>query len=155
MMRQKKADISGMKFMVYMIYAFMILLSAGGFVGTISSVAGSMNEIPPGIEERMVRERILSSPDCLAYTDGTGRTYDMIDMSRFNNNTLERCIDLSSYDYEYRFIIDDIGNDQRAYTSGWFGDFFEVSFRTPVLVHDDGNVSLANILVERQPETLG
>ncbi len=154
MITQKKADISGMKFIVYMTYAFMILLSAGGFVGTISSISGSMNEIPPGIEERVVRERILSSPDCLAYTDRTGRTYDMIDMARFNNETLSGCIDLESYNYEYRFIVDDIGEEERAYTAEWFGDFFEVSLRSPTLVYDRGNISLSHMLIERQPKTV-
>ena len=169
-MNSKRADISGEKFLLYFCYAILIPVGLALFVGTISSISGRTAIVPRGVENTFIVQRVFTSPYCFAYQDNTGRSYDMIDFDKFSNKTLETCLALDEYPYDFRFelriseveIVQEhlegsrheintvVENTYRAYTQDWFGSSFEESYTMPVLVKNNNKLITGRIVVSRQ-----
>ena len=166
----KKADVSGVKMFLYIGYAFMIAFGFVGFVGTISSISAHSAVIPEGLEVQMITQRALISPYCFAYQDNTGRSYDIIDFNKFSNKTLEHCLNLERFPYDFKFELtieeeelyfDSTGDypaerirfvtkTHSAHTSGWFGIHFEDAYDKSVLVMRDSEMITGNLRIFRQ-----
>jgi hypothetical protein len=163
----KKAAIFGIKILLYIAYAFFILVLFLGTVSTMSSISGRMNRVPDNLEYQLLRDRAFASPECFAYQDMTGRSYDIIDINKFTNESLAYCMHLDNFPFDFRFTLHYYEEDyqynpstftvewmldkktETAYTTGWFGSDFIKSVTYPVLVrnHDDktylGEVEIA------------
>ncbi|MFW5852473.1 MAG: hypothetical protein ACOCUR_00410 [Nanoarchaeota archaeon] len=168
----KKADgdVSASKFMLYIAYSFMIAFAFVAFVGTLSSASNKVNIIPEGIEKNQFIERAFLSPLCFAYQDETGRSYNIIDYSKFENETLERCLALDGIKHDFRFELtfeeeetyfDNTGDhpvestriierNGEAYTTGWFGSHFREAYDVPVLVKKEGEIFPGVVRVSTQ-----
>ncbi len=152
MIKSRKADISGMKFLLYIGYAFLITFAFLLFVGMVSSTTQSFNTIVPEQELSIILERAFT--ECFGYQDATGRMYDAIDMSRFSDEVLKDCFVFGEYPFDFRFIliyetdefvydgsttprVRSIRKKETAQTEDWAGKHFELSYEYPVLVHND------------------
>ncbi len=151
-MRSKKSSFAPIKMFVYIIYSFMIVVALGTFVTTLTRASGSINQLDENIPDHILITRVISSPECFAYSDWTGRVYDRIDLSRFDDDVLEYCIDLESFGYEMRFILRHSGSEDsvEAVTGRWFGDYSYDSVEMPVLVEDSGERYPGILTIEYQ-----
>ncbi|MFP4656055.1 MAG: hypothetical protein ACLFNK_00570 [Candidatus Woesearchaeota archaeon] len=152
-MRSEKAMIAPYKTFIYILYSFFILIALGAFLIPIQNASRSLNQIDEDIEKHILETRAFSSPECFAYADTTGRVYDRIDLSRFNDKVVQHCMNLSSYGFAIRFLLEHRGSDEthEASTSEWYSDYsYESSFNVPVLVQDSGDVYPGTVVVEYQ-----
>ncbi len=151
-MRTRKATMAPMKMFIYIIYSFMILIAVTTFATTLIRATGSINLLSEDTEKEIIHPRAIYSTDCFAYTDATGRAYDRIDLSRFDDEILEHCMDLRSYRYEMRFVLEHTGSEKtyNASTADWYGSYSYESFSIPVLVQDSEEMFPGRLVVEYQ-----
>ncbi len=149
-MMSKKADISGMKFLLYIAYSFMIAFGFLGFVGTISAMSNRTNIVPESVEPRLVLERIFSSPACFAYQDETGRSYDIIDFNKFKTERLEHCLELGAFQYDYKFDLIVDGESYSANTKDWYGFTYEESYQIFAIVRKENELFPGRLTVTRK-----
>ena len=97
MIKNKKAQIAGKKVLFYIIFAVVAATTAMILISITITDASEINRVPPGLEEYIIINRFLYSPDCFAYKDETiGRAYPLIEWSNFTNNNLRYCYNLNS-----------------------------------------------------------
>lgn len=153
----KNAALFGMKILLYIAYAFFILVLFLGTVSTMSSISGRMNRVPDNLEYQLLRDRVFMSPECFAYQDVTGRSYDIIDIKKVSNATLNACLHLTNFPFDFKFTFKyyEEGNQyntetstvewmldkkmKTVATSGWFGKDFVSSVTYPVLIRNNDN----------------
>lgn len=146
--RSKKAsddEWSGMKFFALLVF-IMIAGAVGSFIfsGFISQTTRD-SEIPDNFEIMQIIESLISSKDCIAYQDETGRVYThIIDINKFNNATLARCVNLEEFDINFnlKLKIIDSGKKYNASTIGWYGKNFKTSYNrlSKVRLNDNSEV---------------
>lgn len=148
----RKGTLAPIKMGVYIIYSFMIMIAIFTFTTTLLQATSSVNAVSEDAEHHIIISRVFSSHHCLAYQDSTGRVYDMIDITRFDNKTLENCIELSSYGIDMRFTLDYPGSEEEyvAETRDWFGNTFDEAYDLPVIVRNSSEIFPGELQVEIQ-----
>jgi hypothetical protein len=115
---------------------FALSITALLFILLISAEASDKHVIPEGVEEKILIQRLLSSPSCFTYRDNVNRVYPgIIDLSRFNENVLQDCF--NNLENAFAFGIDlkvDFGDRTERIqlnTTNWVK--YEVSDYSPII----------------------
>lgn len=158
-MNHKRAEIAGQKFILYIGYSFLMTFSLIALVATISSISDRSNLVPENLEVRLLIERVFSSPECFAYQDFSGRAYDIIDFRKFNDDTLNNCIFIDHFPYDFLFELElfegfEIENGDEdifiAKTQDWRGIDFEERFPQFVLVKHENKILPGRMIITRR-----
>lgn len=97
MIKNKKATIAGRKVLFYIIFAFIAAITALILVYMTTTDASEIDNMPIGLEQYVLINRFMYSPDCFAYNDESiDRAYPLIDWSKFTDGNLRYCYNLNS-----------------------------------------------------------
>lgn len=97
MIKNKKATIAGRKVLFYIIFAFAAAITALLLIYITTTDASELHKIPAGLETHLAISRFLYSPACFAYEDESiGRSYSLIDWSKFTDSILRNCYPINS-----------------------------------------------------------
>jgi hypothetical protein len=89
---------------LFILILLTIVLSV--FILLVAVDNGSKHKIPNHVEEQILINRFFSSPDCFIFQDKIGRYHTgIIDISKFNQEQLDLCMDLSSINYGMKFEL--------------------------------------------------
>ncbi len=154
----KKAEQAGMRY--FEMFQFMIILGICifTFVMAMSMIKNSGSKVPSDLEYKLMIDRALFSSQCFAYQDETGRTHPQeLDLTKFNNYTLKRCLKLGTVPYEFRFKIPITGKTTKlgrqayldANTTGWYGMGFDYSIKYPIItINATGQKEITEIEIQ-------
>jgi len=147
MFKNKKATIAGRKVLFYIIFAIVATITVMVLLEIIITDISEINKMPPGLEEYVIINRFLHSPECFAYKED-GRTYILIDWEKFAKGHLEYCYNTDSKDVRgFKLGLKIKDNEREISTKNWEG-FLRKEIRKNVFVlkdgkHYDGNLTIA------------
>ena len=99
-------------------------------------------------------ERFLNSPECFAYQDETGRTYNkVIDLNKFKSQSqIDKCITTQGSKFAFKLILDVTGSNEKFYisTSNWLERFYFKEEQRNVLVYTDDKINSEKLTIYTQ-----
>ena len=91
-LKQKKAQFAAGTAVFWVVSLFLIIAFVTGFLYFTGYHSASKVSIEPELEEYILYQRFLSSPDCFVYEDISGRAYPLIiDWNKFTQKNIESC----------------------------------------------------------------
>ncbi|MBI4148842.1 hypothetical protein HY491_00180 [Candidatus Woesearchaeota archaeon] len=89
----KRAEMEGSKTVFYIVFGLAFTATCIALISIISAGDVQEADIPSGLEEFLLVQRLLSSKDCLAYQDPlTLRTYPaVVDPEKFSDEQIAGC----------------------------------------------------------------
>lgn len=148
----RKAQIAGRKIIFYIVFAIVAALTFLLIVYLVSSDKSSIAIIYPGLEDYILMQRFLLSPECFAYQDeDSGRTYSWtIDLEKFNQNNLNRCYAAENTKSKaFRLTLSYGTFKSTLITKNWEG-FIKKAESKKVYVYDKGQVRQGELFIEVQ-----
>lgn len=138
----------GKKMLFYIVFVVVLAVLFLGLYYIFKSRVQAPIETNPSVYSDVYLERLLGSPDCLAYKDrDTNNTFSItIDKSKFKNETLNLCLKpIPDSAYEFSFLLTD--NDKATYIQTENFIVTSKQYSIPVLVYDKGNIRRAKLAI--------
>ena len=156
MFKNKKATIAGRKVLFYIIFAIIATITVMILIDIIITGASEISKIPPGLEEYVIINRFLHSPECFSYKDADiERAYPLIDWKIFTGESLRRCYNFNSSSikgFELTLIVEsEEKNEKTISTANWEG-FLRKKITKDVLVLKDNKVYNGKLTIGIQNE---
>jgi len=156
MFKNKKATIAGRKVLFYIIFAIIATITVMVLIEIIITDISEINRIPPRLEEYVIINRFLHSPECFAYKDDDiGRVYPLIDWKRFTDGNLRYCYNADSGSvkgFKLSLTIEN-GKEERGpiSTANWEG-FLRKKITKDVLVLKENDIYNGELTIAIQNE---
>ena len=139
---------------VFLLFVAVLGFSVFLFVETANTFILEDIEIPKNVEEHILIERFLNSPECFAYQDETGRTYNkVIDLNKFKSQSqIDKCITTQGSKFAFKLILDVTGSNEKFYisTSNWLERFYFKEEQRNVLVYTDDKINSEKLTIYTQ-----
>lgn len=148
----RKGDISGRKVIFYIVFSFIAAIVFLLVVYMVTSDKSKITEILPGLEEYLLIQRFLTSPNCFAYQDAdSGKVYAWtIDLQKFNENNLNKCYSASDTKVKAFRLSLSYGTLKTAIsTKNWEG-FLKKGETRQVYIYDRGQIKTGELFIEIQ-----
>ncbi len=155
-MLNKKATAAGRKVLFYMIFGIISMITVMVLINIIADGLSEISRIPPGLEEYVIINRFLHSPECFAYNDiNTERAYPLIEWESFADGNLRYCYNADSQEargFKLTLKIDDKEKSEKTVsTANWEG-FLRKEIKKGVLVLKDGKQYNGELIIGIQYE---
>lgn len=148
----RKAQIAGRKIIFYIVFAIVAALTFMLIVYMVSSDKSKIAVIQPGLEDYLLIQRFLLSPECFAYRNAdSGRAYAWtIDPEKFNQNNLNRCYAAENTQVKaFRLTLSYGAFKSTLITKNWEG-FIKKAETKKVYVYDKGQIRQGELFIEVQ-----
>lgn len=105
-MKDKKGDTTAEDTFHLILLTFALTITALVFVGFLSAASTNKTKIIEGVEETILMQRIMTSPECFLYRDNVNRVYPGIfDISKFTQERFYSCFNNSKNNYEFKVTL--------------------------------------------------
>lgn len=158
MINSRRATIAGRKVLFYMIFALVAAATAFILVYVTTTDASEIDNMPLGLEEYILINRFLHSPECFAYKDESiDRIYSFIDWSKFTDASLRHCYNLNSTivkGFELTLTIQNEKNEKEEKTistANWEG-MLRKKTETKIMVLKEGKIYRGVLVISIQNE---
>ncbi len=147
----RKGDISGRKMIFYIVFAVVATITFLLIVYMVSTDKSKIAVIQPGLEDYLLMQRFLLSPNCFVYQDDSGRAHPWtIDIEKFNQNSLNQCYDAENTKAKaFRLTISYGTFKSTLITKNWEG-FIKKAETKHVYVNDKGQIKQGELFIEVQ-----
>lgn len=148
----RKGDISGRKVIFYIVFSFIASIVFLLVVHMAASDKSKITEVLPGLEEYLIMQRFLTSPNCFVYQDAdTGKVYAWtIDLQKFNEDRLNKCYSASDTKVKaFRLSLSHGTLKTTISTKNWEG-FLKKAETRQVYVYDMGQIKTGELFIEMQ-----
>jgi len=147
----KKAATEGRKIVFYIVFGFVATIVFLFIVWLTASDKSGLAEIPIGMENYLISQRFLNSPQCFALKDeDLGRVFAIIDFNKFNQEILDKCYNAKNTNVKaYRLTLNYRNEKKILSTRNWEG-FLRQAEVLPILVASNGEIERGELFVEMQ-----
>ena len=136
----------------YLIVGFVLIAAFFVVVFFVSSDRSIISKIPVDLENYLIIQRFLNSPECFVlYDKNIGRAYQStIDLGKFNQLSIDRCYNAEDTLVKaYRLTLKYSNQKITINTKNWQG-FIKKSETRQIFVNDNGKIDRAELYIEVQ-----
>lgn len=158
MIKNKKAQIAGRKVLFYMMFGFIAAATALVLLYITTTDNSKISRIPAGLEEYILINRFIHSPDCFAYEAKLiDRAYPLIDWEKFTDGSLRYCYNFNSTKikgFELTLIIENEEkqkHEKTISTANWQG-LLRKKIEKNVIVLKEGKEFNGKLIIGIQDE---
>jgi|SRR3989338_3732083 len=147
-----ESSIAGRKLIYYLIAIPVIVAGFFIVVWLVSSNKSNLSEIPSGVEDYLMSQRFLNSPDCFAFSENDAKRahFWLFDLSKFTQETLDKCYNSDNTKVNaYRFTISYGSQKITLNTKNWEG-YFKKAETKQIYLLNNGNIQKAELFIETQ-----
>ena len=136
----------------YVIFSFIIVIAFLFIVWFVPAYRSEISKIPVGLENYLLTQRFLNSPLCFTLQDkDTNRVYPLtIDLSKFNQENLDRCYNVKDTNVKaYRLTLN-YGTEKKTISTKNWGGFLKKAQTKDIFIYNNGETQRGELFVEMQ-----